>query len=241
MAATDKILVVDDEPRLMRLVREVLQAVGYTVVAAGDGDAALEKVAIERPDLVLLDVLLPKGMDGYQICRRIREFSDVPVIMLTARARESDKLQGFEAGADDYLTKPFSSKELLARVRAVLRRSKRPEEFKAEASFGCGDLAIEFTQRRVFVMGREVQLTPTEYELLRQLATNANRVMLHEQLLSAVWGAEYRGEIDYLRAYVRYLRLKIEPDPSNPTYIITRPGVGYMLYCPSHEGAGRLL
>jgi len=144
MAGKDCILVVDDEPRLLRLVREVLQAVGYQVVAAGDGKAALEMVAIERPDLVLLDILLPYDMDGYEVCRRIREFSDVPVIMLTAMVREPDRLKGFDVGADDYLTKPFSSKELIARVRAVLRRSKYPEEVKAEAGFDCGELSVTF-------------------------------------------------------------------------------------------------
>jgi two-component system KDP operon response regulator KdpE len=237
MSTQECILVVDDEPRLLRLVREVLLAVGYRVVVAGDGQTALEKVAIEQPDLVLLDILLPHGMDGYEVCRRIREFSAVPVIMLTAKAREEDKLQGFESGADDYLTKPFSSKEMLARVRAVVRRSKYPEEVKAEADFACGKLSINFAQHRVFVDGEEVALTPTEYELLRQLALNANCVVLHEQLLTEVWGPEYRDEIDYLRAYIRYLRKKIEPDPSSPRYILTTPGVGYMLSCPQ-EGSG---
>jgi two-component system KDP operon response regulator KdpE len=237
MSAKECILVVDDEPRLLRLVREVLQAVGYRVVTAGDGKAALELVAIERPDLVLLDILLPHGMDGYEVCRRIREFSAVPVIMLTARAREPDKLKGFEVGADDYLTKPFHSKELLARVRAVLRRSKHPEEVKANATFECGDLTINYAQHRVFVRGNEVALTRTEYHLLRQLALNANCVMLHEQLLTEVWGPEYRDEIDYLRAYIRYLRRKIEPEPSAPRYILTTPGVGYMLSCPGDDSA----
>ncbi len=232
MEQKDCILVVEDEPRLLRLVREVLKAVGYRVVAAGDGLTALEMVALERPDLILLDILLPREMDGYEVCRRVREFSGVPVIMLTAKARESDKLKGFEVGADDYLIKPFSSKELIARVRAVLRRSKHPEEVKAEAEFACGEVSVNFAQRRVFVGGREVALTPTEYGLLRELALNANCVMLHQQLLSAVWGPEYVNDVDYLRAYVRYLRRKIEPDPAKPRYILTTPGVGYMLACP---------
>ena len=232
MEQKDCILVVDDEPRLVRLVREVLQAVGYRVVAAGDAKTALEMVAIERPDLILLDILLPHDMDGYEVCRRVREFSDVPVIMLTAKARESDKLKGFEVGADDYLTKPFSSKELIARVRAVLRRSEHPEEIRGHADFVCGELSVNFAQHRVFVGGQEVALTATEYALLRELALNANRVLLHEQLLTAVWGPEYVNDIDYLRAYVRYLRRKIEPDPSKSRYILTTPGVGYMLSCP---------
>jgi two-component system KDP operon response regulator KdpE len=233
--ASEKILVVDDEPRVVRLVSEVLRAIGYQVIAAASGEAALEMVALEQPDLILLDILLPLGLDGYEVCRRIREFSDVPVIMLTAKAQETDKLRGFDAGADDYLTKPFSSRELIARAQAVLRRRKSPEE--AKASFVCGELSINFPQHRVFVRGQEVSLTATEYELLRQLALHANRVMLHEQLLTSVWGAEYRNDIDYLRAYIRYLRRKIEPDPSRPRYILTTPGVGYMLACPDSSSA----
>jgi two-component system KDP operon response regulator KdpE len=188
----DKILVVDDEPRVVRLVSEVLKAVGYQVIAANSGKSAVEMVALEQPDLVLLDILLPQGPDGYEVCRRIREFSDVPVIMLTAKALETDMLHGFDVGADDYLTKPFSAKELVARVKAVLRRAKRPEEM-VTAALTCGELEINFAQRIVRVCGEQVSLTRTEYALLRQLALNANRVMLHQDLLTAVWGQEYRG------------------------------------------------
>jgi len=225
------ILAVDDEPRLLRLVNEVLTAVGYRVVTANNGESALEAVALERPDLVLLDIRLPHDMDGYEVCRRLREFSDVPVIMLTAKARESDLLRGFEVGADDYLTKPFSAKELLARVKAVLRRYHSPEEVQTTSELSCGELRIQFAQRRVFVRGQEVKLTPTEYQLLRVLALNANKVMLHHDLLTQIWGAEYRDDVDYLRAYVRYLRQKLENDPHSPKYILTAPGVGYMLAC----------
>ena len=227
----EKILVTDDEPRVVRLVSEVLKTVGYQVIAAASGEPAIEMVALERPDLVLLDVMLPHNLDGYEVCRRIREFSDVPVIMLTAKAQESDMLQGFDAGADDYLTKPFSAKELVARVKAVLRRSRRPEEM-VTATFECGDLEINFAQRTVKAHGEKVTLTPTEYALLYQLATNVNRVLLHQDLLVAVWGPEYRDDVDYLRAYIRYLRRKLENDPSNPTYILTSSGAGYMLACP---------
>lgn len=232
---SEKILIVDDEPRVVRLVTEVLGAMGYDVVAATRGETALEKVALEQPDLVLLDVLLPGGMDGYDICRRIREFSDVAVIMLTAKAQESDILCGFDAGADDYLTKPFNAKELVARVKAVLRRTQRPEE-RVATIFNCGELAIDFARRTVQVDSEEVNLTRTEYALLRQLALNANRVMLHQDLLTEVWGMEYRDDLDYLRAYVHYLRRKLETDPANPRYIVTSPGVGYMLACPEEEG-----
>lgn len=228
----EKILVVDDEPRLVRLATEVLKAMGYEVIAAANGEAALEMLALEQPDLVLLDIVLPYGMDGYAVCRRIREFSDVPVIMLTAKAQESDLVRGFEAGADDYITKPFSARELVMRVQAVLRRYKRPDEVVTTAGLTCGDLEINYARHQVKMKGKNVPLTPTEYKLLHQLALNVNRVMSHEELLVKVWGPEYRNDIDYLRAYVRYLRRKLEPDPANPQYLITVPGVGYMLTAP---------
>ena len=231
---TDRILVVEDQPRVVRLVSEILKAVGYDVLVAGDGKQALEMVSMEQPDLVLLDVLLPGDMDGYKICRRLREFSSVPIIMLTAKARDADVLTGFEAGADDYLTKPFNAKELIARVKAVLRRSRHPEE-TTTATFVCGELEIDYARHAVTCGGNTVPLTRTEYALLRELALNANRVLSHPELLTAVWGPEYRDELDYLRAYVRYLRRKLEPDPSNPCYIETLPGVGYMLSCPDDE------
>jgi len=228
---SETILIVDDEPRVIRLVSEVLKAVGYQVIAAATGESAIEMVALERPLLILLDIRLEHGIDGYEACRRIREFSEIPIIMLTAKAREKDMLHGFDVGADDYLTKPFSAKELVARVRAVLRRSQNPEEI-ITASLTCGELEIDFARRNVKAHGQKVSLTRTEYELLCQLATNVNRVMLHRELLSEVWGPEYRDEVDYLRAYIRYLRRKLETDPSNPEYILTSPGVGYMLACP---------
>jgi two-component system KDP operon response regulator KdpE len=228
---TEKILIVDDEPRVARLVSEVLSAVGYQVVAAATGESALEKVALEQPDLVLLDILLPQGMDGYMVCTRIREYSDVPVIMLTAKARDVDVLRGFDVGADDYLTKPFNAKELVARVKAVLRRSYRPEAV-VTSSLACGEVEIDFARRVVTVRGEPITLTRTEFELLRRLALNPNRVLSHEELLTEVWGSEYRNDLDYLRAYVRYLRRKLETDPSTPRLIVTSPGVGYMLACP---------
>jgi len=230
----DRILIVEDEPRVVRLVSEILKAVGYEILIAGDGKRALEVVSLEQPDLVLLDVLLPGSMDGYEICRRLREFSTVPIIMLTAKARDADILTGFDAGADDYLTKPFNAKELLARVKAVLRRSQRPEEMTT-AIFTCGELEIDYARHSVTHGGETVSLTRTEYAVLRHLALNANRVLSHADLLTAVWGPEYRDEVDYLRAYVRYLRRKIEADPSNPRTIVTVPGVGYMLSCPDGE------
>jgi two-component system KDP operon response regulator KdpE len=229
----NRILVVDDEPKMVRLVREILTAAGYEVLAACSGEQAIELVAKEQPDLVLLDILLSYGsLDGYQTARRLREFSDVPVIMLTARARESDLLEGFEAGADDYITKPFSAKELLARLQAVLRRARVAVPLAGEALIECGDLHINLASRRVKVGEREVHLTATEYSLLHELATHVDQVLLHEQLLTTVWGQEYRDDLDYLRSYIRYLRHKIEATPAEPKLILTVPGIGYMLVHP---------
>ncbi|MCC7162663.1 MAG: response regulator transcription factor [Anaerolineae bacterium] len=226
----EKILVVDDDPRVVRLVTQVLAAVGYRVLDTFSGELALELVALEQPDLVLLDIMLRDGPDGYAICRRLREFSDVPVIMLTAKARDADKIEGFNAGADDYLTKPFNSKELLARVRAVLRRTQRNEE-TITAPRHCGEIEIDYAHYAVRVRDTAIALTRTEFALLRELMLNADRVVLHQDLLTKVWGPEYRDDIDYLRAYIRYLRRKIESDPGSPRYILTAPGIGYMLKC----------
>jgi two-component system KDP operon response regulator KdpE len=227
-----KVLVVDDEPKLVRLVREVLAAAGYSVLSTGRGENAVELAALERPDLILLDVVLAGAMDGFGVAQRVREFSEVPIIMLTARDREVDLVRGFEQGADDYITKPFSSKELLVRVRAVMRRARRESMATEEVELSCGDLRIDLPRRKVIVGDREVHLTPTEYRLLHELAVHKNQVLLHSQLLTAVWGQEYRDDLEYLRAYIRYLRQKVEADPSNPVRIVTSPGVGYMLACP---------
>jgi two-component system KDP operon response regulator KdpE len=227
-----KILIVDDEPRVVNLVREVLLATGYDVIAARSGESAVELVALEQPDLILLDIILPGELDGYQVAKRLREFSNVPIIMLTARVREVDMLHGFEVGADDYITKPFSSKELLARVQAVLKRSKNEKEQKIGAEIVCGDLTINFARREVLIGGREVNLTPTEYNLLYELATHPNQVLFHDYLLTKVWGSEYRDDVDYLRSYIHYLRKKLELDSSNPKLIISSPGVGYMFEAP---------
>ncbi len=227
MNKPSSVLIVDDDPRLVRFVKANLESVGYKVSAANDGPSGLNITEMDAPDLVILDIMLP-GMDGYELCQRIREFSDVPIIMLTARAEESDKVRGLRLGADDYLTKPFGAQELLARVEAVLRRTKFADESKPRPVLVRGDLAIDFVRRRVSIDEKEISLTPTEYKLLYELATNAGRVMLHEELLTRVWGPEYRDELDYLRAYVRYLRRKIEPDPSHPRLILSKPGVGYI-------------
>ena len=234
--AEARILVVEDEPKLVRLVREVLTATGFEVLTTSSGAKAIEMVAVEQPELMLLDLVLTDDVDGFEVSRRVREFSDIPIIMLTAKSRESDLLQGFDAGADDYITKPFSSKELLARVRALLKRSRHEVSKASESQFTCGDLQIDFARRRVLKGDQNIHLTRTEYNLLYELASHPNQVMLHEQLLTAVWGPEYRDDLDYLRAYIRYLRRKLESDPANPRHILTSPGVGYMLECPEEAG-----
>ncbi len=234
-----KILIVDDEPRVVNLVREVLLATGFDVVAACSGESAIELAALEQPDLILLDLILPGAMDGFQVSKRLREFSEVPIIMLTAKVREADMLRGFEVGADDYITKPFSSKELLARIQAVLKRSKAEKDQRLSSRIVCGDLLIDFARRLVTVGSHEIYLTPTEYNLLYELATHPNQVLLHEYLLTKVWGVEYRDDVDYLRTYIHYLRKKIEIDPSNPKLIVSSPGIGYMLEVPDEANQSK--
>lgn len=232
MTKKTTVLLVDDEPQLLRLVRANLESVGYGVLTATDGPSALKSADLEMPDIILLDIMLP-GMDGYEVCRRIREFSSVPIIMLTAKVEDVDKVRGLKLGADDYLTKPFSVRELLARIEAVLRRSGRVEEAKSPPVFTHGDVQMDFARRRVTVRGQEVALTLTEYKLLHQLASHAGRVMLHRELLTEVWGPEYQNELEYLRAYIRHLRQKIEDNPHQPRYILSRPGIGYMFAAPA--------
>jgi two-component system KDP operon response regulator KdpE len=229
---TPRILIVDDEPKLVRLAQELLSATGFDVLAALNGQQAVEMAALEQPDLILLDIMLPGGMDGYQVAQRIRQFSNVPIIMLTAKEQQVDLLRGFDAGADDYMTKPFDAKELLARIRALLKRTQQSQTTSGEAEIICGPLHIDLARYRVTIADKSISLTKTEFNLLRQLALHKNQVMLHSQLLAIVWGPEYRDDIDYLRAYIRYLRRKIEPDPAAPIYIVTHTGVGYMLACP---------
>lgn len=224
-----RILIVDDEPKLVRLVSEILNATGYEVLVACSGDQAIEVVAIEQPDLVILDIVLLGEMDGFEVAQRIREFSSVPIVMLTAKVHESEMLRGFDSGVDDYIKKPFSSKELLARMRAVLLRAKASVQAPQDGFLDCGQVSINLHKRRVKLGDQDVHLTPIEFKLLRELATHCNKVLLHEQLLTAVWGQEYRNELEYLRSYIHLLRRKLEPDPSNPTMIVRVPGVGYML------------
>jgi len=220
-------LVVDDEPRLLRLVRSLLEAAGFATFTATDGEQALELAATQDPDVVLLDIMLPGSLDGIAVCRRIREFSAVPIIMLTAKAKEMDEIAGFQAGADDYITKPFSAATLVARVQATLRRASAPEA--RAATITIGPLVIDLWRHEVRRDGRLVPLTPTEFKLLQELATHAGKVLLHGELLTRVWGPEYRDDVDYLRTYIRNLRRKLEANPAAPRLLVTKPGVGYML------------
>lgn len=227
MSVGPTILAVEDDPRLMHLVTLTLENDGYRVISASDGETALKLVADRIPDLIVLDLMLPGAIDGLEVCRTVRSFSRVPIIMLTSKAKEADKLEGFEAGADDYVTKPFSCPELKARIKAVMARSAAtvPEA----PAFRVRDLEVDFAKRRAYFGGEELNLTQTEFNVLRQLAQNAGKVLLHEEILSEVWGAEYREEYQYLRNYIANLRKKIEPDPADPKYILSRPGTGYYI------------
>jgi len=225
-----RVLVVDDEPETIKYVSANLRARGYDVLSAENGQTALEAFRESVVDLVILDIMMP-GPDGFEVCRAIRHRSGVPIIMLSARGRERDIVRALDLGADDYLTKPFGVEEMLARVRAALRRIPQIG-VTSRPPLVMEDLEINFAARRITVRGREVQLTPTEHDLLVHLAINAGRVLTHRALLQAVWGPEYGDETEYVWVYIRRLRHKIEPDPGNPRYILTQPGVGYCFVAP---------
>ncbi len=220
------IVVVDDEVSIIRFVSARLRKEGYEIITAGKGEEALLRAEEENPTLVLLDIMMPK-MDGFEVCRRLREWSEVPIIMLSAKGEESDKVKCLDLGADDYVTKPFGGEELLARVRAVLRRAEVAGAVSDRPPFTSGDLKISFAQRQVTVAGREVKLTPTEFGLLQELTLNSGKVLTHTHLLQKVWGPEYRDEKEYLHEFVRRLRNKLEPGKEKPSYIVSVSGVGY--------------
>ncbi len=226
-----RILVVDDEPRYVKAIQVNLTASGYEVLVAGDGQSAVEVAATENPDLIVLDVMMP-GMSGFEACRQIRQFSTVPIIMLTAMAEEADKVEGLDAGADDYVTKPFGANEMLARVRAALRRGSLSEQSSLKPAFQAGDICVNFAQQRVFVRGDEVKLTATEYQLLCVLVNHVGQVLVPEHLLKAVWGSGYEGETRLIWQAIHRLRHKIEHDPKIPEYVQTRPGIGYIFVTP---------
>lgn len=220
------ILVVDDEARMVRFIQLNLEHDGFRVITAYNGREALEQVRSQLPNLILLDVMMP-DLDGFDVLERIREQSAVPVIMLTAKGEEDDRVRGLELGADDYVTKPFSPRELVSRVRAVLRRTET-ESSVASGMIEVDDrLKLDFDRREIWINDKIVQLRPTEYRLLYHLVQNAGWVITHEQLLTKVWGYEYRDEPHYVRLYINYLRKKLEEDPANPKYILTERGIGY--------------
>lgn len=229
-----RILVVDDEPDVVEALRIgfALQWREIDVLGAGDGASALDLIEREHPDIVLLDIGLP-DMDGFEVLRQVRAFSDIAIVMLTARDDAIDKVKGLELGADDYVTKPFNHLELMARIRAVLRRLDMPGPATRTPSFRSGDLEVDFARQEVRLRGERVEFTPTEYKLLYHLVRNAGHVLQHGTLLAKVWGREYVDEVDYLRVYVRRLRDKLDDDPNEPRYIRTERGLGYRFVTPS--------
>lgn len=231
---TTKILVVDDEQLYRHLLKVNLESEGYEVIAARDGEEALEMVTARQPDLVVLDVAMPK-LDGFTTCERIRQFSDVPIIMLTARGEEQDRVRGLNVGADDYVLKPFSATELVARVRAVLRRSKQSQQVIHKRYFSHKNLRIDFARAEVWKEDRQVYLSATEYRLLIQFAQHAGRILTAEELLTAVWGESYRDDKEILWVSIARLRQKLEDDPHSPQHIVTRSGLGYLMPAEDSE------
>jgi Response regulators consisting of a CheY-like receiver domain and a winged-helix DNA-binding domain len=221
------ILIADDDPQLLRLMARNLQFEGYKVLTASDGRTALDLAETDKPDLMLLDVMMPK-LDGFTLTQRIREFTNAPIIIVTARGQDEDKIRGLDLGADDYLTKPFNVDELLARSRAVLRRSQfmAVDQTLNNATFG--EISIDYEQHSVKRNGEEIPLTPVEYRLLSYMTQNVGRILTQDSLLEHVWGAEYVGESHMLQVNINRLRRKVEPDPTQPRYILTKVGVGYM-------------
>src|SRR3989440_8306114 len=224
-----RIMVVDDDPQIRRVLRTALVAQGYEAVDARNGEEAIERLHEEKPDLIILDVNMPR-MNGLEACRIIRSTSEVPIIMLTVRDTEADKIQALDAGADDYIAKPFSSPELLARIRAALRRAPQLSEDMQVVRFD--DIEINFNLRRIVVGKREARLTPKEFDLLQYMVAHPNVPIPHTKLLQSVWGAEYGNEVEYLRVFVNQLRKKIEKNPSNPKYLLTEPWIGYRFRLP---------
>lgn len=233
------VLVVDDDHKILRLLRTTF-APEYQVVQAERGPDALEILERQRPDLMVLDLIMP-GMDGFEVLKRVRESSGIPVILLTAKGTDTDKIQGLELGADDYLAKPFNPEELSARARALLRRAQARETPTEGDRLDCGDIVIDLTRRTVSVKGKTVVLSRTEWQLLQQLCSNAGRVMLHEDLLIRTWGPEYRNDVQYLRVWISRLRQKLEENPGEPRYIRTVQGIGYILEAgPSLTSSGAI-
>jgi two-component system KDP operon response regulator KdpE len=228
-----RILVVDDDPQIRRALRSTLSALGFVVADAESGEAAIERVRVDRFDLILLDINM-RGLSGLETCRAIRSRSDVSIIMLTVRDRSLDKIEALDAGADGYVTKPFDVNELLARIRATLRRAPASALGQSEV-LQLDDVEINFRDRHVRVKGRLTRLTPTEQDLLHYFVTHANTALPHDQILQVVWGPDYGNEVEYLRVFVNQLRKKIEPDPTHPRYILTEPWLGYRFNLPQAD------
>ncbi len=226
-----RILIVDDEPGVIRALQAGLENNGFETLGVMDGSEALEVIDKQQPDLLILDIIMPK-MDGFEVCRRVRQCSEMPIIMLSARQSEEDKVRCLNLGSDDYISKPFSMNELVARVKAVLRRTTGIDTISPQPSLTSGSLTIDFAKRRVTIAGNEVRLTPTEFSLLQELTLNADKVLTHTHLLKTVWGPEYGQEREYLRVFVGRLRARLEPNPLDPKYIVTVPGVGYKFQAP---------
>lgn len=230
--AERSILIADDDPRTIRFVSLNLKARGYEVLVAQNGEEALQQIVESSPNLVILDLMMP-GLNGFEVCARVREFSTVPILVLSGRNAEPDIVRAFDLGADDYLTKPFGVPELLARIQAVLRRTEAIPPLPGPAVYRSDGLQIDLVKRRVIAEGVEVKLTRTEYALLRELTLADGRVLTHHQLLTQVWGPEYANDTQYLHVYIGRLRSKLEPNPKEPRYILTDPGVGYHLAMPA--------
>jgi two-component system, OmpR family, KDP operon response regulator KdpE len=230
MTTSAAILVIDDEAQIRRTLRTTLAGAGYRVLDARNGEEALLKIREETPDLLIIDINMP-GMSGFEVCREIRDASDAPIIMLSVRSGERDKVRALDAGADDYVVKPFSSQELLARIRANLRRQLQTAD-EAPISFDLNELTIDFARRTVTLRGKDVRLTPKEFDLLHYLVTHPNKVLPHRELLQAVWGPDYGDQVEYLRVFINQLRKKIESDPAKPSLLVTEPWVGYRFQLP---------
>lgn len=234
MSAKDKILVIEDDIEFSKLTQMWLQNAGYEVLTAEDGVEGMRRVYSSRPNLVLLDTMLPK-MDGWEVCRRIREMSDIPVLMVTVKAQKADRLKGFALGADDYVAKPVDFSELVARVQAVLRRSSSDAHDGELSSFRNGEIEVEWRSRQVWIRGKRVKLSPTEFKILACLIKNRGWIVTHEQLLEKAWGPNYIGDKSFVKLYIRYLRRKIEINPHEPQLILTERGVGYQFAVQSKE------
>jgi DNA-binding response OmpR family regulator len=234
MVKTNKVLIIDDDPAIRKFIRANLEARGYQVLLAMDGDEGIQVIEKELPDLVILDIMMPK-MDGFEVCRQVREWSKVPIIMLSAREGETDKVKCLDSGADDYLTKPFSLRELLARIKAVMRRSQDNTDAPAMSKYQFGALEVDFAGHTARLNGESLDLTAVEDKILNYLSTNAGRVITSNQLLAKVWGEDYFGDNRVLQVNICRLRRKLQDDPKNPRYIQTKPGIGYIMAKPVSE------